>query len=197
MSRLFDISQDFEMLFDQFDTICEYEFAVNEKGESVDDDDNVIDPETAKAEMLEAWFDTLSGIEEEFDFKAENLAQYIKCLKAESEAIDEEIKKLRARRDSKNKRIERLKEYLMNCMRQIGKKKIDMPRASILLRNNAPSLKIENEAEFVKMLQDAERDDLLRYNQPDIEKNKVKKLIKSGESFDGARLESSQSVIIR
>lgn len=196
MSRLFDISQDFEMLFDQFDTICEYEFAVNEKGESVDDDGNVIDPETAKAEMLEAWFDTLSGIEEEFDFKAENLAQYIKCLKAECECLDKEADKIKARSNSRKKRIDQLKNYLMENMLKIGVKKIDMPKASILLRNNAPSLKIENETEFIKMLQDAERDDLLRYNQPDIEKNKVKKLIKSGESFDGARLESSQSVII-
>lgn len=42
--------------------------------------------------MFEAWFDTLSGIEEEFDLKAENLAQYIKCLKAEVEVIDTETK---------------------------------------------------------------------------------------------------------
>lgn len=31
MSRLFDISQDFETLFDQFDSISEYEFELNEK----------------------------------------------------------------------------------------------------------------------------------------------------------------------
>ena len=58
MSRLFDISQDFETLFDQFDSISEYEFELNEKGEPIDDDGNVVDPETAKAEMFEAWFDT-------------------------------------------------------------------------------------------------------------------------------------------
>ena len=49
MSRLFDISQDFETLFDQFDSISEYEFELNEKGEPIDDDGNVVDPETAKA----------------------------------------------------------------------------------------------------------------------------------------------------
>ena len=196
MSRLFDISQDFEILFDQFDAICEYEFEINENGEPVDDDGNVVNPETARAEMLEAWFDTLTGIEEEFDFKAENLAQYIKCLKAEAENIDQEMKKLKARRDSRNKRIERLKAYLMSCMEQIGKKKIDMPRAKITIRNNAAGLKIDNEIEFINMLQDSGRDDLLKYSLPEIRKAEVKKLIKSGQSFDGARLEAGQSVII-
>lgn len=196
MSRLFDISQDFEILFDQFDIICDYEFDVNEKGESVDDDGNVINPETAKAEMLEAWFDTLSGIDEEFDLKAENLAQYIKCLKAEAEDIDQEMQKLKVRRDSRNKRIERLKAYLMSCMQQTGKKKIDMPRAKITIKNNAASLKIDNEVEFINMLQDNGRDDLLKYSLPEIKKSEIKKLIKSGEQFDGARLESGLSVVI-
>lgn len=196
MSRLFDISQDFETLFDQFDSISEYEFELNEKGEPIDDDGNVVDPETAKAEMFEAWFDTLSGIEEEFDLKAENLAQYIKCLKAEAEVIDTEIKKLRERRDNRNKRIERLKIYLMNCMQAIGVKKIDMPKAKITIRNNAARLKIDNEIEFINMLQDHGRDDLLKYSLPEIKKSEIKKLIKSGETFDGARLEAGQSVII-
>lgn len=196
MARLFDISQDFEVLFDQFDAINEYEFVLNEDGEPVDDDGNVVNPEVAKAEMLEAWFDTLSGIEEEFNFKAENLAQYIKCLKAEAQDIDEEMKKLKSRRDSRNRRIDILKSYLMDCMRTIGVEKIDMPRAKITIRSNAPSLKIENEVEFINMLQDSGRDDLLKYSLPEIRKSDIKKLVKAGEHFDGARLESGQSVII-
>ena len=196
MQRLFDISQDFEALFDQFDAISEYEFPVDEDGRPVDDDGNPVNPETAKAEMLEAWFDTLSGIKEEFNFKAENLAQYIKCLKAEAEDIDEEMKKLRARRDSRNKRIERLKNYLMENMEAVGITKIDMPKAKITIRKNTPSIKFDNEISFITMLQNKGRDDLLKYSMPEIRKSEIKKLIKSGEKFDGARLESGRSVII-
>lgn len=196
MQRLFDISQDFEALFDQFDAISEYEFPVDEDGRPVDDDGNPVNPETAKAEMLEAWFDTLSGLEEEFNFKAENLAQYIKCLKAEAEDIDEEMKKLRARRDSRNKRIERLKNYLMENMEAVGITKIDMPKAKITIRKNAPSIKFDNEISFITMLQNKGRDDLLKYSMPEIRKSEIKKLIRSGEKFDGARLESGRSVII-
>lgn len=196
MQRLFDISQDFEALFDQFDAISEYEFPVDEDGRPVDDDGNPVNPETAKAEMLEAWFDTLSGLEEEFNFKAENLAQYIKCLKAEAEDIDEEMKKLRARRDSRNKRIERLKNYLMENMEAVGITKIDMPKAKITIRKSTPSIKFDNEISFITMLQNKGRDDLLKYSMPEIRKSEIKKLIRSGEKFDGARLESGRSVII-
>ena len=196
MQRLFDISQDFEALFDQFDAISEYEFPVDEDGRPVDDDGNPVNPETAKAEMLEAWFDTLSGLEEEFNFKAENLAQYIKCLKAEAEDIDEEMKKLRARRDSRNKRIERLKNYLMENMEAVGITKIDMPKAKITIRKSTPSIKFDNEISFITMLQNKGRDDLLKYSMPEIRKSEIKKLIKSGEKFDGARLEPGRSVLI-
>ena len=196
MQRLFDISQDFEALFDQFDAISEYEFPVDEDGRPVDDDGNPVNPETAKAEMLEAWFDTLSGLEEEFNFKAENLAQYIKCLKAEAEDIDEEMKKLRARRDSRNRRIERLKNYLMENMEAVGITKIDMPKAKITIRKSTPGIKFDNEISFINMLQDNGRDDLLKYSMPEIRKSEIKKLIRSGEKFDGARLESGRSVII-
>ena len=196
MQRLFDISQDFEALFDQFDAISEYEFPVDEDGRPVDDDGNPVNPETAKAEMLEAWFDTLSGLEEEFNFKAENLAQYIKCLKAEAEDIDEEMKKLRARRDSRNKRIERLKNYLMENMEAVGITKIDMPKAKITIRKSTPSIKFDNEKDFIEMLENSGRNNLLKYSSPEIKKSEIKKLIRSGEKFDGARLEPGRSVII-
>lgn len=196
MQRLFDISQDFEVLFDQFDAISEYEFPVDEDGRPVDDDGNPVNPETAKAEMLEAWFDTLSGLEEEFNFKAENLAQYIKCLKAEAEDIDEEMKKLRARRDSRNRRIERLKNYLMENMEAVGITKIDMPKAKITIRKSTPSIKFDNEEDFIEMLENSGRNNLLKYSSPEIRKSEIKKLIRSGEKFDGARLEPSRSVVI-
>lgn len=196
MARLFDISQDFEELFNQFDAISEYEFPLNDEGQPVDDDGNIVNPEKEKAQMLEAWFDTLSGIEEEFEFKAENVAQYIKCLRAEAENIDTEIKKLKSRRDSRFNRVDKLKEYLINCMDTTNTTKIDRPRAKITIRTNAPSLKIENELDFIHHLQDCGRDDLLKYSLPEIRKNDVKKLIKSGVEIKGAYLESSRSVII-
>ncbi len=196
MAKLFDISADFEELFNRFDEIQEMEFEKNEDGQFVDPEGNIINPETYRADMLQAWFDTLEGIEEEFNFKAENTAQYIKSLKAEEAAIKSEEDKLKKRRQQYSRKIECMTVYLKNCMMQMGVKKIETPRARITIRNNAPSLKIADEISFINMLQENSRDDLLKYELPEIRKSEIKKLIKSGEVFPGAVLESSQSVII-
>ncbi len=196
MARLFDISADFEELFNKFDEIQEMEFEKNEDGRFIDADGNIVEPELYRADLLQAWFDTLEGIEEEFNFKAENTAQYIKSLKAEEAAIKSEEDKLKKRRQQYSRKIECMTVYLKNCMEQIGVKKIEMPRARLTIRNNAPSLKISDEIAFINMLQENGRDDLLKYALPEIRKTEVKKLIKAGEVFDGASLESSQSLII-
>ena len=78
----------------------------------------------------------------------------------------------------------------------MGTTKIDMPKAKITIRKNTPGVKIDNEVEFINMLQKHGRDDLLKYSLPEIRKAELKKLIKSGEKFEGARLESGTSVII-
>lgn len=196
MSRLFDISSDFEELFSRFDDIQEMEFEKNDDGQFIDSEGNIINPETYRADMLQAWFDTLEGIEEEFNFKAENTAQYIKSLKAEEAAIKSEEDKLKKRRQQYSRKIECMTVYLKNCMMQMGLKKIETPKARITIRNNAPSLKIADEIAFIDMLQKNNRDDLLKYELPEIRKTEVKKLIKTGEVFEGASLESSQSIII-
>lgn len=196
MSRLFDISADFAELFDRFDEIQEMEFEKNEDGQFVDAEGNIIDPEIYKADMIQAWFDTLEGIEEEFNLKAENTAQYIKSLKAEEAAIKSEEDKLKKRRQQYSRKIECMTVYLKNCMEQMNVKKIETPKARITIRNNAPSLKIADEVGFISMLQENGRDDLLKYELPEIRKAEIKKLIKAGEVFSGAVLESSQSVII-
>lgn len=196
MQRLFDISSDFAELFNQFDEIQDMEFEKNDEGEYVDSEGNAVNPDVCRAEMLQAWFDTLEGIEEEFNFKAENTAQYIKSLKAAKDAIKSEEDKLRKRRQQYERKIECMTTYLKTCMEQINVKKIETPRAKITIRTNAPSLKIADEVAFVNLLQDLDRDDLLKYSLPEIRKTEIKKLVKAGEHFDGATLESSQSLII-
>ncbi len=196
MPRLFDISAEFSQLFDQYDNIQEMEFDCNDNGEPVDAEGNVIDPETFRADMLQAWFDTLEGIEGEFETKAENVAQYIKSLKAMEADIKEEERKLNRRRKTYERKIENMTTYLKNCMTMMNLKKVETPKAKISIKNNAPSLVINDEGKFIDMLQDNGRDDLLRYTAPAIDKTAVKNLIKSGEQFEGACLEASQSLII-
>lgn len=196
MARLFEISAEFSQLFDQYDAIQEMEFDCNDNGEPIDSEGRVVDPDKYRADLLQAWFDTLEGIEGEFEIKAENTAQYIKSLKAEEAAIKAEENKLRSRRKTYERRIECMMIYLRNCMQTMKLSKVETPKVRISLRNNAPSLVISDEPAFITMLQEYGRDDLLKYSEPEIRKNDVKKLIKSGEIFEGAVLEVSQSVVI-
>lgn len=196
MPRLFDISAEFSQLFDQYDNIQEMEFDCNEAGEPIDAEGNAIDPDTVRADMLQAWFDTLEGIEGEFEVKAENVAQYIKSLKAMEADLKEEEAKLNRRRKVYTRKIENMVTYMKNCMLMMNLKKVETSKAKITLRNNAPSLVITDEGKFIDMLQEHGRDDLLKYTAPAINKAEVKKLIKNGEQFEGARLEASQSLTI-
>ncbi len=196
MSRLFDISADFAELFNQFDAIEEMEFETNEDGKPIDADGNPVNPDFIKAEMRQAWFDTLEGMEQDFTLKAENTAQYIKSLKAEAEAMDAEIKKLQQRSKSRKSRIDCLKQYLMQCMETMQLKKVEGVQARITLRSNAPSVKISDELALIHELERTDHDDALKYQMPEIRKSVVKGLIKSGETFENAVLEASKSIII-
>lgn len=197
MASLYELSEDYKELFDRFDNINDYEFEKDERGRYVDDDGMVIDPEAIKTEWLEAWFDTLSGIEEEFNIKAENVAVYIKHLISDVKDMKEERSKLSERIKAKERKAEMLKKYILDNMKLVGINKIDRPRACVTVRKNPPSVKIENEDKFIDMLQINGRDDLLRYAKPEIRKTDIKKLIQSGEEFQGASLENSISIIIK
>lgn len=195
--KLYELTQLFAELFEQFDAINDYEFDTNADGECVDDDGNIIeDPAAYKENMLTAWFDTLEGIEGEFDNKAENIAAYIKALLAKAKAIKIEEDNLRNRRKKCEKSAESLKTYLLNSMQVTGRKKIDTPRAVISLRNNAPSLVVDNELDFISWAE-KNNDTLLKYARPEIRKADIKKLIKSGKKIPFVHTETNVSLTIK
>lgn len=177
--KLFEISNDFEELFNQLESFEEIE-----------------DPEEREL-ATGAWFDTLDGMESEFDRKAENVAQYIKELRAESDAIREEEKVLAARRKSKEKRSESLTAYLMNCMEQIHLDKIETARCKLSIRRNAESVQCADEYALVEQLAKKGRDDLLRFKDPELNKTALKAALKAGEQLDGAQLVRTESLIIK
>ena len=196
--KLYELSTDFSRLFDDFDVICSYEPEKNDNGDYVDDDGNVINDITAyRQELQEAWFDTLDGIEQEFEDKAENVAAYIKSLKAEADDLKEEEAALNRRRKVKENHIDRLKDYLLHSMMTINRTKIDTPKAKLSIRNNAESVRFDDENEFITRCELAGADDFLRYKKPEIDKTEVKAALKRGEQIEGARLIRTQSLIIK
>lgn len=197
MSSLYEMTRDFEGLFEQYEAISDVEFASDGNGGYIDDDGNPVDPAAAREEMVQAWFDTLDGMEQEIQNKAEAVAIYIKSITAEAEIIKAEESRLRSRRQSKEKAAERMKKYLMDCMTAAKLKKIDMPRAAISIRNNAEAVEITDESGFIAWAQANNRDDLLKYSAPEIRKTFVKQDLKAEKDIPYAKLTRSQSVIIK
>lgn len=196
--KLYELSTDFSRLFDDFDAICSYEPEKSESGDYIDDGGSIIEDLAAyRQELQEAWFDTLDGIEQEFEDKAENVAAYIKSLKAEADDLKEEEAALNRRRKVKENQIDRLKDYLLHSMMTINRTKIDTPKAKLSIRNNAESVQFDDEERFIRLCLARGQDDYLRYKDPELNKTAVKKALQSGMEIDGARLIRTQSLIIK
>lgn len=170
-----------------------YEIAENYRSlfEAMDSDDKLSEDE------IQAYFDTLEGIEGEFDEKAENLACFVKELKAETAALTSEEKSLRTRRQAKENLQRRLEALLVDGMKTLGKQKIDAPRARITVRNNAESAICEaGDKAFEQYAIDNEMYNILsvRYS---LSKTKLKEALEAGEIFPGVHLGRTQSVVIK
>ena len=195
--KLYEISSNFQTLFEQLDAISSYEPSKSDSGLYVDDDGCVIiDLEAYKENMIEALFDTLDGIEQELEIKAESIAVRIKELNAEAEQLKAEEKSLKKRRLAKELQSDRLKAYLIGCMNIAERKKIDRPKAVISVRTNAESVCIADERAFIGWAMQ-NNDSLLKYSKPEVKKTEVKNLLKSGEKVPYAKLERTQSLIIK
>lgn len=179
MSRLFELSGDFAGLFDQLDAFDE------------------IEDDAEREDAQQAWYDTLECIEAEFECKAENVAQYIKALKAEAEDIREEEKVLAARRKTKEMRAESLTAYLMGCMKQIHREKIETAKCKLSIRRNAESVQVADESKLIGQLVLNGRSDLLRIKTPELDKTALKKCLQDGAEIEGASLVRTESLIIK
>ena len=196
--KLYELTEMYSDLFNQFDAINEWEPDTNADGMPIDDDGNIIaNVDAYRNKMLTAWFDTLTGIEGEFDEKAESIAIYYKQLLAEAKMLKAEKAAIAKRQSQKEKQAESLKTYLFKSMQALGRQKIDMPRAVMSLKKNAPSLVIDDEISFVKWAEEHNLDHLLSYKMPEVKKNDVKALCKKGEEIPFVHMESKQSLSIK
>lgn len=72
----------------------------------------------------ECLMDTLEAVEGEFTDKVNSYCKLIKNLKAEADELDEEIKRLKARKQTREKNIGWLKDVLAASMQIAGKEKV-------------------------------------------------------------------------
>ena len=193
--RLYEMSAEFAALFDGLDSISAWEPTIVD-GIAVDDDGVVIED---VAEYKDKWIadqlDKLMEMEADFEVKAENIACFIKELSGEAETLRKEKKSVSSRLDAKTHLIDRLKTMLIENMTAIGRKKIDMPKAKISLRNNQETAQFVHEKEFISWA-NMNRPDLLKYT-PEINRTAVKTALQNGDKIQGAVLGRTVSAIIK
>lgn len=116
----------------------------------------------------------------ELQAKAVNYAKVIANYQAESDAIDQEIKRLKAMKDSREKKIEWLKESVKKAMLVSGIEKVESPLFKLSVRRSEAV-----EVDLVEALPNAFQN---VKNVVTADKVAIKEAIKRGENITGARL---------
>lgn len=127
----------------------------------------------------------LDKLQMERDAKLENVACWIKDLKAEAEALKAEKLAFAERQRVAENKMESLKKWLAYTL---NGEKFKTVRASVTFRTTD---KVEV-ADIYKL-----DENYLRYKEPEADKDAIKKAIKAGQEVAGATLVSSTSVIIK
>lgn len=142
---------------------------------------NCLDNETG--EIIDA--ELLDSLQMERTEKIENVACWIKELKAEAEALKAEKLAFAERQKVAENKAESLKNWLTYVL---NGEKFKTTRASITFRAT-------DKVEITDIMQLDES--FLRYKEPEADKTAIKEAIKAGQEVAGATLVSSTSVIIK
>jgi len=96
-------------------------------------------------ESDEAVLNTLEGLEMEFGQKAENIIFIEKNSESQIQAIDQEIDRLKKRKEAVKNKVERLNRYLVENMEKLDIKKIDRDLFTITRIDGKESVEINDE----------------------------------------------------
>ena len=125
----------------------------------------------------------------ELQDKAINYVKVIKNLEADSDAIDAEIKRLKAMKEAKDNAIDRMKESVRNAMLVSGIDKIESSLFKLSLRRSE-SVEVVNIDQLPEMLTTVKKT-------VSADKVKIKEAIKSGLTVEGAVLKESFNLIVK
>jgi esterase/lipase len=118
--------------------------------------------------------------QEKMEVKVNNYAKVIANIQSDSEAIDQEIKRLKAMKDSKERAITRLKDAVREAMLVSAIDKIESPLFKLSLRRS--------EAVEVDIVEALPSQFVNIKNVVTADKVAIKEAIKRGENITGARI---------
>lgn len=127
--------------------------------------------------------------QDQLQAKAIDYCHVIKNLESDLDAIDAEIKRLRAMKDAKDKAIDRMKEAVRNAMLASGIDKIESSLFKLSLRRSE-SVEVVNIDQLPEMLTTVKKT-------VSADKVKIKEFIKSGLTVEGAVIKENYSLQIK
>ena len=149
-----------------------------------------VDMETG--EILDV--EKLDALQMERERKLEGVALWVKDLNAEATAVKEEADKLTARKRALDNKIAALKMWLLMAL---DGGKLKTPRCNVY-QTHSTRVSVEDEAELVKFLETLDEPErFLRFKDPELRKDEIKKALKDGTIIPGAELEETESVVIK
>jgi len=148
----------------------------------LDSENNELDEKTIN--------DTKESVELLLAEKSNQLELILKDLESKEEKCKEIADFYAKKAKQANEKRKALKELIITTMKGLGAKRLETETGTFTIKNNAPSLKIDNEdlipQKFVSYIQTRK-----------IEKNEIKKEIKNGVEIPGVHLEMTQSLLIK
>ena len=164
-------------------SLIKYELKeINNIANFLDSENNELDEKTIN--------DTKESIELLLEEKSEQLELILKELEAKEEKCKEIADFYAKKAKYTNEKKKMFKELILEAMRKLGAKKIETVTGTFTIRNNTPSLIIDDVSlipgKFITTVQTDK-----------IEKNEIKKEIKNGVEIPGVHLETTQSLLVK
>ena len=149
----------------------------------------LVDPETGEISD----FAKLEELSMARDRKLENVACWCKNLTAEAKAMRDEEKSLAERRQSAERKVESLKQYLSDALHG---EKFQTPKCAVSFHRTT-FVSINDTESVIAWAEKSGHGDCVKYRDPDVDKTALAKVLKSGETVPGAEIVSGLSVGVK
>ena len=164
-------------------SLIKYELKeINNIANFLDSENNELDEKTIN--------DTKESIELLLEEKSEQLELILKDLEIKEEKCKEIADFYAKKAKYANEKKKMFKELILEAMQKLGTKKIETVTGTFTIRNNTPSLIIEDENLIPQKF-------ITHISSIKIEKNEIKKDMKNRAKIPGVHLETTQSLLIK
>lgn len=148
----------------------------------LDSENNELDEKTIN--------DTKESVELLLAEKSNQLELILKDLESKEEKCKEIADFYAKKAKQANEKRKALKELIITTMVGLGAKRLETETGTFTIKNNAPSLIIDDESLIPQKF-------ITHISSTKIEKNEIKKEMKNGAEIPGVHLETTQSLLIK